>query len=92
MRGYRQSLGRITELSESSVAEPDSQARRPLYRGTDSRPAVHFPGQFDGENTRQEEKALNMGVQPGKNHAEVWTRRRVSMAYVGLESCPYVDQ
>jgi hypothetical protein len=93
MRGYRQSLGRIAEDSESSAADPDSHARKTPHNRIESGPAVHFPDQLDGENSSHGEKPLGEGIQNAdNNHAGIWTRRRVNLAYVGFVPYLYIDQ
>lgn len=91
MRGYRQSLGRIAEVSESSAADPDSHARKTPHNGIESEPAVHFPDQLDGENSRHGQKLPEPGNQTAANRAGIWTRRRVNLAYVGFVPYPYAD-
>ena len=93
MRGYRQSLGRIAEASEPSVADPDSYARRTPHNGIESGPAVHFADQLDGENSRLGEKPSEEGLRNAKNNrACIWTRRRLNLAYVGFVPCLHIDQ
>lgn len=92
MHGYRQSLGRITEGSESSAAEPHSHARKTPSNGIESRPAVCFPDQLDSENSNPGEKLPRAGHQTADNRAGVWTRRRLNLAYVGFVPFLHIDR
>lgn len=84
MRGYRQSLGRIAEVSESSAADPNSHVRETPHNRIEPGPAVHFPDQFDGENSKHREGLPEGGSQTAATRAGIWTRRRVNLAYVGF--------
>lgn len=93
MRGYRQSLGRIAEVSETSAADPDSHARETPHNGIESGPAVHFADQLDGETSRLGEKPPEEGLRNANNNrACIWTRRRVTLAYVGFVQCVSVER
>jgi hypothetical protein len=93
MRGYRQSLGRIAEVSETSAADPDSHARKTPHHGIESGPAVHFADQLDGENSRLGEKQPAEGLRNANNNrACIWTRRRVTLAYVGFVHCVSIER
>ncbi|KAF3406687.1 Siderophore iron transporter mirB [Talaromyces pinophilus] len=81
MRGFRQSLGRIAEDSETSAVDPDSHARKTPHHGIESGPAVHFVDQLDGENSRLGEKQPAEGLRNANNNrACIWTRRRITLA------------